>query len=62
LRAQNVFAFCCFKDRKVGEQVILMPCHINTEWTDYFVSPERPTDDFMQQKDIIKLSEREGFE
>ncbi len=48
-------ASCLFKKRKESES----PCH--TAWTDYFARSERPTNDFMQQREAMKFSERDEW-
>ncbi len=64
-QAVRLPAFCRFEGQevmveKVGDKVILTP--YRASWGHYFTSTERPTEDFMQQRDVMVFSERDGFE
>jgi antitoxin VapB len=45
--------------RVVGKDRILSP--IDNSWDSFFLSPDRPTDDFMQERAAQEQSERENF-
>lgn len=64
-QAVRLPAFCRFEGQeviieKVGDKVILTPYRSN--WLDYFASEQRPTDDFMQEQETMRFSERASFE
>jgi antitoxin VapB len=44
---------------KVGDRVILSPKPAS--WDDFFTSNERPTDDFMQEREDLPAQERDWF-
>ena len=64
-QAVRLPAFCRFEGQevlveKVGNQVILTPCR--TSWAEYFANAERPTNDFMQEREKMTFTERDSFE
>jgi antitoxin VapB len=64
-QAVRLPAFCRFDGQevyveKVGDQVILTPHR--PSWTDFFASHERPSNDFMQEREQAVFTERESFE
>lgn len=46
--------------QKVGDRLILSPRPLS--WDDFFDSPERPTEDFMQERVDLPAQERRLFE
>lgn len=44
---------------KVGDRVILSPKPAS--WDDFFTNNERPTDDFMQEREDLPAQERDWF-
>lgn len=46
--------------QKEGDRLILSPRPLN--WDDFFDSPERPTEDFMQERVDLPAQERKLFE
>jgi antitoxin VapB len=46
--------------RKEGENIIISPKP--DSWDDFFASEKRPSTDFMEDRDQLKIEEREMFE
>lgn len=46
--------------RKVGDEVILSPRPVS--WDDYFASSERPSRDFMDEREDMPAEERAAFQ